>query len=219
MADSPLTGNPTDRVAAQAAAFDKIGNRYDEVFPHKEGQIDAGRWLIDCLAPGARVLDVGSGTGVPTAEQLVQAGMEVVGIDISPVMLDLARVNVPGARFLRADVLDLEPDLGPFDGAAAFFSLLMLPRAQIAVALARLHSLLLPGGPLALAMVEAELDDVPIPFVGSTIRVSAYPREEFRAVVEAAGYTVEEESAIAYEPAAPGAPREVQLFLRCRRTS
>ena len=86
-------------MAAQAAAFDAIGPRYDEVFPHKAGQIEAGRWLIDRLAPGGRVLDVGAGTGLPTARQLVEADIEVVGIDISPVMLELARANVrqPGS--------------------------------------------------------------------------------------------------------------------------
>lgn len=218
MADSPPR-DQMDRVAAQAAAFDEIGKRYDELFPHKEGQIDAGRWLIDCLPPGALVLDVGAGTGIPTARQLVDAGMEVLGIDISLVMLDLARANVPSARFLKANVLDLAPSLGPFDAAAAFFSLLMLSRAQIPVALTHLHSMVVPGGPLALSMVEADLDDVPIPFVGTTIRVSGYPRQQLRSLVEAAGFTVEEEKAFGYEPAGPGAPPEVQLFLYCRRAN
>jgi hypothetical protein len=93
----------------------------------------------------------------------------------------------------------------------------MLPRAEIAVALERLGRLLMPGGWLVLAMVEADLDDVPIPFVGSTIRVSGYPRRELRGVVETAGYVVEEEAQHAYAPVADGAPPEVQLFLLCRR--
>ena len=53
--------------------------------------------LLNQLPSGARVLDVGCGTGIPTARQLVAAGWEVTGIDISPVMLDLARRNVPEA--------------------------------------------------------------------------------------------------------------------------
>ena len=34
------------------------------------------RRLLDLLPPGAHVLDLGSGTGVPTARQLVAAGMQ-----------------------------------------------------------------------------------------------------------------------------------------------
>jgi len=217
VADVAPSSSRAARAAAQAAAFDRIGDAYDDVFPHKEGQLQAVAWLLARLLPGSRVLDVGSGTGLPTALQLVEAGMDVLGIDISPVMVELARANAPGATFLKADVLDLAPDLGPFDAAAAFFSLLMLPRAEIAAALGHLHHLLIPEGWLVLGMVEADLDDVPIPFVGSTIRVSGYPRDELRAVVEAAGFVVEEEAQLAYAPAAAGAPPEVQLFLQCRR--
>src|SRR5688572_20996774 len=71
--------------ALQAAAFDRIGERYDEAFPHKEGQEKAGAWLLHRLPPASRVLDAGCGTGLPTARQLADAGMAVTGIDISPV--------------------------------------------------------------------------------------------------------------------------------------
>jgi SAM-dependent methyltransferase len=205
------------RVAAQAAAFDSIGSRYDEVFPHKEGQLDGGRWLLERLPAGGRVLDVGCGTGLPTARQLSEAGLDVIGIDISPVMLDLARANVPRAQFVEADVLDVDPGLGPFDAVVAFFSLLMLTRADSPTALEHIGQLLRPGGWLVLGMVEADLDDVPIPFVGATIRVSGYPRDRLAAVTEAAGFTVDEQTELVYDPAGPGAPPEVQLFLHCRR--
>src|SRR5262245_36655162 len=124
-----------ERRRMQASAFDHIGERYDEVFPHKEGQLAAVSWLIGRLAPGARVLDVGCGTGVPATRQLTDAGAQVTGIDISPVMLDLARRNVPAARFIQMDTLDVSRELGEFDAVVSFFSLLMLPRAEIPVAL------------------------------------------------------------------------------------
>lgn len=82
----------------QAEAFDAIGDRYDEAFPHKEGQVGAGDWLIESLDPGARVLDLGSGTGVPTARQLADAGFEVVGVDFSARMVALARGTSPPPR-------------------------------------------------------------------------------------------------------------------------
>ena len=155
----------------QAEAFDAIGDRYDEAFPHKEGQLAAGQWLIDALPAGSRVLDLGCGTGLPTARQLAGAGFEVVGVDLSHGMVELARRYVPDATFHRLDIADLRPggprDLGRFDAVTAFFSLLMLPRAEIPLALRTVRHILVPGGLFALSMVEADVDDFSIPFLAA----------------------------------------------------
>jgi SAM-dependent methyltransferase len=205
----------------QAEAFDAIGDRYDEAFPHKEGQLAAGAWLTALLPAGSRVLDLGCGTGVPTARQLVDAGLSVTGVDLSSGMLARARGHVPEADFVQADITDLA-DGGPlaagsFDGIAAFFSLLMLPRSEIPYALGALRNLLRSGGLLALSMVEADVDDVPIPFLGNTIRVSGYLRDELRHVVTDAGFEVIKEDSYAYAPASTDVPPEEQIFLYCRR--
>ncbi|BDM72512.1 methyltransferase [Streptomyces nigrescens] len=207
--------------AGQAEAFDAIGDRYNDAFPHKEGQLSSGAWLAGALPAGARVLDVGCGTGLPTARQLSDAGHRVVGIDLSPSMVKLARDNAPGAEFHRLDIADLRGGRlggpGSFDGVAAYFSLLMLPRAEIPYALGLLHDLLRPGGLLALSMVEADVDDFPIPFLGNTIRVSGYLRDDLRRVVHDAGFDVVGEDAYAYAPASTDVPPEIQLFLHLRR--
>lgn len=205
----------------QAEAFDAIGDRYDEAFPHKEGQLAAGAWLAEALPAGSRVLDVGSGTGLPTADQLAAAGHRVVGVDLSPGMVAMARKHVPSAEFRQGDIADLGGDgpggLGTFDGITAFFSLLMLPRAEIPHALRMLHSMLRPDGLLALSMVEADVDDLSIPFLGHTIRVSGYLRDELRRVVHDAGFELTGEDSYAYAPASTDVPPEIQLFLHCRR--
>ncbi|WP_436840321.1 class I SAM-dependent methyltransferase [Streptomyces flavofungini] len=222
----------------QAEAFDAIGSAYDAAFPHKTGQLAAGRRLAEELPAGSRILDVGCGTGLPTARQLTEAGHSVLGVDLSAGMLDLARVNVPPpmAEFRRVDLADLRLSgegpgaVGQFDGIACFFALLMLPRKEIPSALRLLRSLLRPGGPLGLSMVEADLDDAPIPFLGHTIRVSGYLRDELRQVVRDAGFDIAHEESYSYAPASTGASPssqlrssrggpnpEHQLFLHCRR--
>ncbi|WP_017587560.1 class I SAM-dependent DNA methyltransferase [Nocardiopsis ganjiahuensis] len=204
-----------ERNARQAEAFDVIGERYDEAFPNKEGQEDCVRRLLTLLPPGAEVLDLGSGTGLPTARQLVSSGARVTGFEISERMLALARHNVPEAEFRKADILDLDPVEKSYDAIVAFFSLLCLPKERIPEALGRVRASLAPGGLLCLSMVEADLDDQPIPFLGTEIRVSGYPRDELRSVVERAGLVIEDERAVAYDP--DGENPEVQVFLTCRR--
>lgn len=207
--------------SGQAEAFDAIGDRYDEAFPHKEGQLSAGEWLIDSLPAGSRVLDLGCGTGVPTTRQMTDAGFEVVGIDLSRRMVELAGQYVPGATFHQLDIADLRPggprDLGRFDAVAAFFSLLMLPRVEIPLALQTVRHLLVPGGLFVLSMVETDVDNYAIPFLGNTIRVSGYVLEDLHKVIEAGGFEIVKEDSYTYAPAVADVPPEEQVFLCCRR--
>ena len=137
-------------------------------------------------------------------------GCPVTGIDISPVMLDLARRNVPEATFVRRDAVDVDVDasVGRFHVVVAFFSLLMLPRREVVRTLARLRDVLLPAGWLALGMVEADLDDVTLSFLGAPVRVTGWPRAQLRRLVGDAGFTVEVEDVRSYLPPAPDAPPE-----------
>jgi SAM-dependent methyltransferase len=215
--DPAVMRSRADRRAAQAWAFDRIGEHYDEAFPHKDGQLAAGEWLLERLPAGSRILDAGCGTGMPTARQFVAAGHEVIGLDISEEMLRLARRDVPEAEFRRLDITDLDPSLGDFTAVVAFFSLLMLPRMEIPLVLKVIHDLLEPDGYFLLGMVEADLDDTPIHFLGSPVCVTGYMRDELEALVSEAGFEVAETRHLSYAPASAELLPEVQLFLFCRR--
>ncbi|MQY17003.1 class I SAM-dependent DNA methyltransferase [Nocardia macrotermitis] len=215
--DSPQRADRTRRRTEQAAAFDQLVRQYDSAFAHRPEQDRAVAGLIERLRPGARVLDVGCGTGVPTARQLADGGLEVVGIDISPATVAAAAAAVPEASIRCCDIVDFT-ETG-FDAAVAFFSLLMLPRAEIPLALSILRDAVEPGGYVLVSMVEADLDDTPIRFLTADVRVSGYPRAELRSVVERAGFVIEEFEAVSYTPEGPDAVPEVELYVRARRPS
>lgn len=69
--------------------------------------------LLDRLRPG-RALDAACGTGA-VAQQLVDRGHDVVGIDISSAMLARARKAVPEAHFIAGDLTDLPLPDGDVD--------------------------------------------------------------------------------------------------------
>src|SRR5579863_8680993 len=59
----------------------------------------------------ATVLDAGCGTG-RVAIELARRGIDVVGADVDPAMLDVARAKAPGLTWVEADLTDPALDLG-----------------------------------------------------------------------------------------------------------
>ncbi|MFJ4274699.1 class I SAM-dependent methyltransferase [Streptomyces coelicoflavus] len=201
-----------------AAAFDALGAEYEKAFAGSRTHRRSLEWLLARLAPGSRVLDVGSGTGRPTAETLANAGHVVLGIDVSPVMVQLAAQQVPAATFQCADVRDVPLADGSFDAVCVYFSLLQLDRREQRDLVRRLARLLRPEGYLVLATVPLDVDGVDATFMGQPVRVTSFPAQDLIGLAEDAGLEVLAQEASMFTPAHPDARPEPHLFLHCRRT-
>ncbi|HZM76051.1 MAG TPA: class I SAM-dependent methyltransferase [Candidatus Limnocylindrales bacterium] len=202
-------------------AFDVIGARYSEAFADKPGQVEAGRWLIDRVRGERVVLDVGCGSGLPTARQLADAGCDVVAIDTSPVMLELARKNVPSGIFIERDLHDLmglHPRQGRFDGAVAFFSLLMLDREGVDKALDAIRNVLAAEGVFVIGMVEGDSDYLMREFLGVRVPLTAYSREELAALLSHHGFTVRDMSTELAVLSTSETPEQTHIYARCIAT-
>jgi magnesium-protoporphyrin O-methyltransferase len=89
---------------------------------------------------GRRVLDAGCGTGAMT-EELATRGAEVVAIDISPQLVDIARRRIPEAlheriNFTAGDMLS--DGLGRFDHVMAMDSMIYYEAPDLGRAIAHL---------------------------------------------------------------------------------
>jgi SAM-dependent methyltransferase len=109
------------------------------------------RQVLGRLPDGARLLDVGIGTGAALARcaDLVRAkGLDVVGLDIDKDYLARCRAEMERAGLIEqvhpllSSVYDHEG--GPYDAAYFSASLMLLP--DPAAAIAHVASLLTPGG-------------------------------------------------------------------------
>ncbi len=200
-----------------AAVFDALGSGYEKAFAHSEAHRRSLEWLLGRLAPGSFVLDVGSGTGRPTAATLVASGHDVLGVDVSPVMVGIAGRQVPGASFECVDVRDLPLDEGSFHAVCVYFSLLQMDRAEQSRLIGRLARALLPGGSLVLATVPLDVEGVDAVFMGQPVRVTSFAGEDLVEVVRAAGLTVLAEEDTLFTPDHPEAVPEPHLFLCCGR--
>lgn len=115
--------------------------------------------LLDaaCVQAGAKVLDVATGAGY-VAAAAHQRGAIAIGLDFSPVQVELARKTYTGMEFRQGDAENLPFEAARFDAVVMGLCLLHLPHAERAVAEA--FRVLRPGGYIA-ATVWAKPEDNP----------------------------------------------------------
>ena len=109
------------------------------------------------LRPGARVLDIGCGTGLnfPLLQEQIGDAGQLVGLDASQAMLDQARQRIAKAgwrnvELIHADAARLDEVVGtaPYDAVLFTYSLSIISDWRSAWAQAR--AVLLPGGRAAI---------------------------------------------------------------------
>ncbi len=101
--------------------------------------------LTPLLPTNAPVLDLGCGCGVPVAQAL-SASFQVMGIDISPVQIERAQSLVSQAKFLCADVTQVEFPPHSFAAVVAFYSIIHIPVAEHPRLFDKIRQWLRPGG-------------------------------------------------------------------------
>jgi ubiquinone/menaquinone biosynthesis C-methylase UbiE len=205
------------RPETAAEVFDALGTDYEHAFRTATAQRAALTDLLAALPPEAKVLDLGAGTGRPTAELLVAAGHDVTGYDVAPKMVEIARSQVPAARFELGDMRELSFPDGTWDAITAFFSMLQLPRAEQETMIGRLATWLKPGGLLVFATVPADVDGADIVFMGHPVRAYSFATGPLKERLRAAGLEIVQEDEAEFVPDHPDAGPEPHVYLTARR--
>lgn len=132
MPEQPPPGD--DRLRRTAALFGAVAPRYDEVgFLTLAAQEFARRLPI---GSGARALDVATGTGTVALALRERGAAEVVGTDLAPEMVEVARSRVgdrAGLGFLQAEATALPFPDAHFDLVACGAGLFFVPDMEAAL--------------------------------------------------------------------------------------
>lgn len=103
-------------------------------------------WLVELLPDGAGpVLDIGCGPG-HLAGHLHAQGIEVLGVDLSPAMIEIAHRAYPGPRFEVGSLTDLQLTDRSVRGVLAFYSTIHVPDPVMPTVASAFHRVLCPGG-------------------------------------------------------------------------
>jgi cyclopropane fatty-acyl-phospholipid synthase-like methyltransferase len=127
--------------------------------------------------------------GVPCTALLAERS-DVVGVDLSSTQLELARQNVPSARFIKADMTTVELPPASFDAVTAFYSIVHVPCGQHGALFRRIATWLRPGGYL-LASLGCGTDNGTVEdWLGTPMFFSSHDAQTSRRLLAEAGLTL-----------------------------
>lgn len=136
------------------ASYDAVADEYVQRIYEELRHKPLDRQLLDRFAASISgvgpACDMGCGPG-HVARYLHQRGVQVCGVDLSPVMVECARRLAPEIEFRQGDMTALDAPDGAWAGIAAFYSIIHIPPDEMATALGELKRVLRPGGILLLA--------------------------------------------------------------------
>jgi SAM-dependent methyltransferase len=204
-ADDWLTGIRT--------SYDTVADSYAD---QTRGALDRAPYMRAALAlfaetvralGGGPVADVGCGPGHVTAH-LRDSGLDAFGIDLSPVMIGVARREHPGLRFGVGSMTDLPLADASVAGLIAFWSLVHIPDHALPAVLGHFRRALRPGGALLLGFHAGDTSRLKTEgYGGHPMKVYVHRRQpaHVAAALRDAGFTVEAQMLMDPDGSLPGA--------------
>lgn len=140
------------------------------------------------LPAGAAVLDIGCGSGVPLARELIRRGFDITGVDGTPTMLAQFQRNFPGVTAQLADMRHLALEQR-FAGLLAWDSFFHLSPKEQRDMIPRFQAHAARGAVLMFTSGDAEGEAIG-ELEGAPLYHGSLDPEEYRSLLANAGFSV-----------------------------
>jgi ubiquinone/menaquinone biosynthesis C-methylase UbiE len=182
----------TDYLAEIAWSYDNVAVSYAELVVDGADGEDVAFDLVASLTDGP-VLDVGCGPGRTTG-LLAERGLDVIGMDLSPGMISVARRDHPGLDFRVGSMTALDLPDASVGGIVSWWSIIHLPRDVVPTAFAEFYRVLSPGGFVLLGFHAGSQSTHKKSGYGGrpmNIHVHRWTAEDLSEIAAGAGFTLE----------------------------
>jgi len=143
--------------------------------------------LLCGLPAGAKVLDLGCGTGRPIAEHILAAGHALTGIDQSEALLALARERFPQATWIHTRIESFSTE-ERFHAIVCWDALFHIDRTMHETLLRRFRAMLLPGGRMMLTCGGSEHPAFTDTMFGQPFHYDSHPPETVLEMLTGLGF-------------------------------
>jgi len=187
-----------DHCAISVSVFHKFADLYRDKYMGQTLYDDSYREFCAMLKPGrARVLDAACGPGNVSRYLMVQRpDLDLLGIDLAPRMVELAREAVPSAHFAVHDCRHVAGLQRRFDGIICAFGLPYLSGEEATAFIREAGQALDPGGALYLSTMLGKCEDSGFEScsTGDQIYINYHSEDQVVSSLLGCGFTVLKQS-------------------------
>jgi SAM-dependent methyltransferase len=195
-----------DHCAVSARAFHNVAERYRDKFMDLTTYDASYREFLDVVRPSrARLLDAACGPGNVSRYLIAQRpDLDLLGIDLAPRMVELAREAVPSVRFAVHDCRQVADLKLSFDGIICAFGLPYLSTEEATAFIKAAGKALEPNGALYLSTMlgKPEASGLERCSTGDPVYVYYHNEEQILCSLHECGFTVLKRLQIPSPPAA-----------------
>lgn len=150
-----------DKYKETFETWNKIAELYQDKFMNLDLYNDSYDFFRDAISkPNAKLLEIGCGPGNITKYLLEKnSGFDILGIDIAPNMIELAKKNNTTANFAVMDTREINTLTTKFDGIIAGFCLPYLSQIECQDLILNSYELLNDKGVIYLSFVEGNVEE------------------------------------------------------------
>ena len=145
-----------DKSKQASSVYDKIAEPYAKEFSKPSEYIEE---FLALLPKNAKILDVGCGVGVD-AGFMASKGFEIIGVDLSKEMLNIARQKFPQIDFKQQDIRELDFPPNSFDGILASCSLIHIPKKDVPSLIKKFKKILKKDGAIYIALQGGKSEEI-----------------------------------------------------------
>jgi ubiquinone/menaquinone biosynthesis C-methylase UbiE len=203
-------------------SYESVAEEYVVAFAEDLKRLPLDCEVLDDVArvasPDGPIVDVGCGPG-HVAAYLSERHRAVIGLDLAPRVLFVARRRQPELSFVAGDIRRLPLHDGSCSGAVAFYSLQHIPRASLPAALAEIGRVMARGAALAIAAHDGEGElSSPTDWMGHQVEsmaVTLYTSDELQEVLTGSTFSIK---AIRYRDPLPHEYQGRRIYVTATRS-
>lgn len=178
-------------------AYNKTARKYHECFKNEILEKEYDRLILDryseMIKEEGLICDAGCGPSGQIGKYLNDKGHKIIGIDIAPACINIAKNYSPEQDFKVMDMMNTDFEDEEFDGIISYYSIIYTPKEEVEKLLTEFYRILKKNGKLLIVVKKGESEGIIDDdwYEGNKVYFTNFIEEEIRRYMKQSSFQIE----------------------------